>query len=169
MTHISLVIAIAENGVIGAHGAIPWRLKSDMLRFKALTTGKPFVMGRKTWESFPKRPLPGRPNLVVTRDANYEALGGEVFGSVEAAVGRGKVLAAALGVDEVMIVGGAEIYKQALAFASRIYLTEVHARPEGDTHFRPDKSDWREVSRERHEAGEKDSSAYSFVVLERKT
>ncbi|HEX7776507.1 MAG TPA: dihydrofolate reductase [Parvibaculum sp.] len=168
MTHISLVIAIAENGVIGRDNGMPWRLAGDMAFFKRTTTGKPIVMGRKTWESFPKRPLPGRPNLVVTRDAGYEAPGGEVFGSLEAAVGRGKALAAALGVDEVMIVGGAEIYKQALAFASRIYLTEVHARPEGDTHFSFDRKEWREISRERQAAGDKDSSAYSFVVLERR-
>nr|RAV97566.1 dihydrofolate reductase [Aerococcus urinae] len=168
MTHISFVIAIAENGVIGRDNAMPWRLASDMAFFKRTTMGKPIVMGRKTWESFPKRPLPGRPNLVVTRDKGYAAPGAEVFGSVEAAIARGKVLAAELGVDEVAIVGGAEIYRQSLAQATRIYLTEVHVRPEGDAHFTLDRSQWREVLREAHKAGEKDTADYSFVVLERK-
>ena len=113
-------------------------------------------------------PLPGRPNLVVTRDKGYAAPGAEVFGSVKAAIARGKALATELGADELMIVGGAEIYRQSLAQATRIYLTEVHARPEGDAHFTLDRSQWREVSREAHKAGEKDTADYSFVVLERK-
>ncbi len=115
--------------------------------------------------SFPKRPLPGRPNLVVTRDAAYDAPGAEVFGSLDAAISRGAELAGDAG--EVMIVGGAEIYRQALPRATRIYLTEVHAKPEGDAHFVFDRAVWREISRERHAAGEKDSADYSFVVLQR--
>ncbi|MGK2742334.1 dihydrofolate reductase [Tepidicaulis sp. LMO-SS28] len=165
--HISLFVAIAENGVIGQDNAMPWRLSSDLKRLKALTMGKPILMGRKTWESFPKRPLPGRPNLIVTRDADYDAPGGEVFTSTEAALARGEDLARELQVDEIMVLGGAQIYKALLPRATRIYLTEVHAAPEGDTTFDFDKSAWREVSRERHEAGEKDSAAYSFVLLER--
>lgn len=165
--HISLFVAIAENGVIGKDNAMPWRLSSDLKRLKALTMGKPILMGRKTWESFPKRPLPGRPNLIVTRDADYDAPGGEVFTSVDAALARGEELAHDLGVDEIMVLGGAQIYKALLPRATRIHLTEVHASPEGDTAFDFDKSAWREVSRERHEAGEKDSAAYSFVLLER--
>jgi dihydrofolate reductase len=168
MSRISFVIAIAENGVIGRDGAMPWRLAGDMAFFKRTTMGKPIVMGRKTWESFPKRPLPGRPNLVVTRDAAYDAPGAEVFASLDAALARGEALARDMGADEVMVVGGSEIYRQALPRASRIYLTEVHARPEGDAHFAFDLTAWREVSRERHPAGEKDSADYSFVVLERR-
>ncbi|MEN6542300.1 dihydrofolate reductase [Parvibaculum sp.] len=163
--HISFVIAIAENGVIGRDNAMPWRLSGDMAFFKRTTMGKPIVMGRKTYESFPKRPLPGRPNLVVTRGANYEAPGAEVFSSLDGAIARGVELAGEGG--EVMIVGGADIYRQALPRATRIYLTEVHAKPEGDAHFDFDRAGWREISRERHAAGEKDSADYSFVVLER--
>ncbi len=165
MVHISFVIAIAENGVIGRDNAMPWRLSGDMAFFKRTTMGKPIVMGRKTYESFPKRPLPGRPNLVVTRDAAYEAPGAEIFDSLDAAIARGVELAG--DEDEVMIVGGAEIYRQAMPRATRIYLTEVHARPEGDAHFSLDRAGWREVSRERHVASLKDSADYSFVVLER--
>ncbi len=165
--HIGLVIAIAENGTIGRDNEIPWRLPGDMVHFKRVTMGKPIIAGRKTYESFPKRPLPGRPNLVVTRDRGYAAPGAEVFGSLDEAMARAETLARQLGVDEIMIVGGAQIYEQALPLATRIHLTEVHAAPEGDAHFVFDRSIWREASRERHEAGEKDSADYSFVVLER--
>src|SRR3546814_18920724 len=109
MTHLSFFIAIAENGVIGRDNAMPWRLKGDMAYLKRMTMGKPILMGRKTWESFPKRPLPGRPNLVVTRAAEYGAPGAEVFGTVEAAVARAEVLARALGVDETLVFGGAQL------------------------------------------------------------
>lgn len=165
--HISLVIAIAENGTIGRDNAIPWRLSGDMAFFKRTTMGKPVVMGRKTYESFPKRPLPGRPNLVVTRDRGFEAPGAEVFGSLGEALARAETLARELGVDEIMIVGGAQIYEQALPLATRIYLTEVHAAPDGDARFAFDRTVWREASRERHKAGEKETADYSFVVLER--
>jgi dihydrofolate reductase len=167
MTHLSIFIAIAENGVIGRDNAMPWRLSSDLAYLKRMTMGKPIIMGRKTWESFPKRPLPGRPNLVVTRDRDYDAPGAEVFASVDAAVMRAEALAREMGVDEAMVLGGAQIYEALISRADRIYLTEVHASPEGDTRFQFDRSGWREVSRERHRAGEKDSADYSFVVLER--
>lgn len=166
--HLSLFIAIAENGVIGRDNAMPWRLSSDLAYLKRMTMGKPILMGRKTWESFPRRPLPGRPNLVVTRDADYDAPGGQVFASVDEAVARAEALAHELQVDEIMVLGGAQIYEALIGRATRIYLTEVHASPEGDTRFAFDRSGWREVSRERHQAGEKDSSDYSFVVLERR-
>jgi dihydrofolate reductase len=164
---IVMIAAVAENGVIGRDNAMPWRLSSDLAYLKRMTMGKPIIMGRKTWESFPKRPLPGRPNLVVTRDKGYDAPGAEVFASVDAALARAEALARELGVDEAMVLGGAQIYEALLKRATRIYLTEVHASPEGDTRFAFDRTGWREVSRERHEAGEKDSAAYSFVVLER--
>ena len=141
--HLSLFIAIADNGVIGRDNGLPWRLSDDLKYLKRMTMGKPIVMGRKTWESFPKRPLPGRPNLVVTRDADYEAPGAEVFTSTDAAIARGSALATELGVDE------------------------VHDHPVGDTRFEFDHSRWHEVAREWHDKGEGDTSAYSFVVLER--
>jgi dihydrofolate reductase len=117
--HVSFFIAIAENGVIGKDNAMPWRLSSDLRRLRAMTMGKPVIMGRKTWESFPKRPLPGRPNLIVTRDADYDAPGGEVFTSVDEAVARGEALAGELDVDEVVILGGAQIYQALPKFTRR--------------------------------------------------
>lgn len=166
--NVCFFIAIAENGVIGKDNAMPWRLPGDLKRLKDMTMGKPVIMGRKTWESFPKRPLPGRPNIVVTRDPSYEAPGAEVFGRVDRAVLRGEELARELGVDEVMILGGAQIYEALRCRATRIYLTEVHASPDGDTRFEIDRSIWAEVSRVRYEPGEKDSAPYSFVLLERR-
>ncbi|HMM13826.1 MAG TPA: dihydrofolate reductase [Parvibaculum sp.] len=166
--HIALVVAIAENGAIGRDNGMPWRLSSDMAWFKRVTMGKPVIMGRKTWDTLPRKPLPGRPNLVVTRDGDFEAAGAEVFSSLDAALAHAQTLAVEGGAGEAMVIGGAQIYEQALARATRIYLTEVHAKPEADTYFTFDRAAWREVSRERHGAGEKDSADYSFVVLERK-
>ncbi|MCF8469243.1 MAG: dihydrofolate reductase [Parvibaculum sp.] len=165
--HVAFVVAIADNGVIGRDNGLPWKLSGDMAFFKRITMGKPVIMGRKTWESLPRKPLPGRPNIVVTRDQSYDAPGAEVFQRVDHAVLRGEELAREMGVSEVMIIGGAQIYDALKYRATRIYLTEVHATPEGDTRLEIDRSRWCEVSRERHEAGDKDSSAYSFVVLER--
>ncbi len=168
MTKLAIVVAIAENGVIGRDNGMPWRLSGDMAFFKRVTMGKPVVMGRKTWESLPRKPLPGRPNIVVTRDETYEAEGAEVFTDVAEAVARGIDLAKESGAEEVSVIGGAQIYAETIDACDRLYITEVHATPEGDTHFPAfDPSAWREVSRERHEAGEKDSAAYSFVTLER--
>ncbi len=166
--HICLFVAIAENGVIGKDNAMPWKLSGDLQYLKRMTMGKPIIMGRKTWESFPRRPLPGRPNLVVTRDASYDAPGGEVFTSVEAALSRAEALAKELGVDEIMILGGAEIYAATLAKATRMYLTEVHASPDGDTRFPDfDRSAWREVRNVRQPRDARDSDDYSLLVLER--
>lgn len=168
LIRVSLLVAIADNGVIGRAGGLPWRLKDDMARLKAMTMGKPIIIGRKTWESFPKRPLPGRPNLIVTRDASYDAPGGEVFTSIEAALERGEALARERGVDEIMILGGAEIYAAAFDRADRLYITEVHATAEGDVSFPGfDPEKWHEISRERHRAEAGDTSDYSFVTLER--
>jgi len=116
MIHISLILAMADNGVIGNKGGIPWRLPEDMRRFKALTLGKPNIMGRKTWESLPKKPLPGRANIIVTRDRNYSAQGATVVASIEEALGRAK----AENPEEVMVIGGAEIYRAALPLATPI-------------------------------------------------
>lgn len=167
--HICHFVAIAENGVIGKDNAMPWKLSGDLQYLKRMTMGKPIIMGRKTWESFPRRPLPGRPNLVVTRDATYDAPGGEVFTSVEAAIERAKALCGELGVDEIMILGGAEIYAATLPLADRIYLTRVHASPEGDTVFPPFNMDeWREIRSVRQARDARDSADYSLAVLERR-
>ena len=164
---IVFVVAIAENGVIGAGSAIPWRLKSDMARFKALTIGKPVIMGRKTFESLP-RPLPGRTNIVITRDADYRATGAIVTTSAAdaGAVARGDALRRS--VAEIAVIGGAEIYRLWLDRADRLEITEVHARPGGDTHFDIDRAEWDEVERVRHPAGPHDSADYSYVTYRRR-
>jgi dihydrofolate reductase len=160
---ITLVLAMADNGVIGDRGAIPWRIPADMRRFKALTMGKPIVMGRKTWDSFPKKPLPGRTNIVITRDKSFAAAGAVVVHSFDEALAR----AAAEKADEIAIVGGAEIYRAALPRAGRIELTEVHAEIEGDTRLETfDPATWREVAREDHSTG--DGLGFSYVTLERR-
>jgi len=164
---IVFVVAIAENGVIGAGGAIPWRQKSDMARFKALTLGKPVIMGRKTFESL-RRPLPGRTNIVITRDAAYRAAGAVVTTSAldAEAVARGDALRRS--VTEIAVIGGAEIYRQWLDRADRLEITEVHARPEGDTHFGIDTAKWEETARIRHPAGPDDSADFSYVTYRRR-
>ena len=153
---ITLVVAAATHGVIGRNGAIPWRLPEDLKRFKALTLGHTVVMGRKTWDSLPpkNRPLPGRKNIVVTRDANWSADGAERA-----------TLDAALAGGDVFVIGGAEIYHAMLPRADRIELTEVHGDFNGDAHFTFDRAPWREAAREDHVSA--DGLAYSFVTLER--
>jgi dihydrofolate reductase len=164
---IVFVVAVAENGVIGAGGTIPWRLKSDMQRFKALTIGKPVIMGRKTFESL-RRPLSNRTNIVITRDADYRAPGAIVTTSAAdaGAVARGDALRRSAA--EIAVIGGAEIYRQWLDRADRLEITEVHARPDGDTHFDIDKAQWDETSRVRHPAGPDDSADYSYVTYRRR-
>ncbi|UVO38756.1 dihydrofolate reductase [Bradyrhizobium arachidis] len=166
---IVFVVAIAENGVIGAGNAIPWRLKSDMARFKALTIGKPVIMGRKTFESLPgRRPLRDRTNIVITRDPAYRAAGAVVATSAAAAgaVALGDALRRSAA--EIAVIGGAEIYRQWLDRADRLEITEVHARPDGDTHFDIDKAQWEETSRVRHPAGPDDSADFSYVTYRRR-
>lgn len=162
MTRIALVLAMADNGVIGDRSRIPWRIADDMKHFKALTLGKPCIMGRKTWESLPKKPLPGRTNIVITRDDGFEAQDAVVAHSLEEALERAGVE----NPEEIAIVGGAEIYAAALPRADRIYLTEVHREFAGDTYFRFDRDAWREMARENCMAP--DGLAYSFVTLERR-
>ena len=154
---ITLVVAAADNGVIGQGGAIPWRLPEDLKRFKALTLGHTVVMGRKTWDSLPpkNRPLPGRRNLVVTRDPNWGDAGAESVSLENALTTTGNVF----------VIGGGEIYRAAMTRADRIELTEVHAEFEGDAHFIVDRAQWREVARQDHVSA--DGLAYSFVTLER--
>lgn len=166
MSDLTILVAIAENGVIGRDNALPWQLSSDLKRFKADTMGKPVIMGRKTFESIGK-PLPGRPNIVVTRNRDWHAEGVETAGSVDEAV---RLAETRLGdKNEVCVIGGGEIYAQALPMADRLRVTHVEARPEGDTRFPEiDPDIWRSVSSETVSAGEKDSHATRHVVYERK-
>lgn len=163
-------VAIAENGVIGRDGGLPWRLSTDLKRFKAETMGRPIVMGRKTWESFPKRPLPGRLNIVVTRDPAYRAEGAEVVHSLQDALTLARIKERCMaGIGEICVVGGGEIYAQALPLADRLSVTHVEAAVEGDTRFPAiDPEIWRVVSAENVPAGEKDSHATRHVVYERR-
>jgi dihydrofolate reductase len=166
-------VARARNGVIGRGGALPWRLKSDLALFKAATLGKPVIMGRKTWESLPRRPLPGRINIVLTRDGSYEELGKArgalVCERFDDAVQIAREQAEEDGVDEVCIIGGAALFEIVLPRARRIYLTEVDAEVEGDVVMPPfDEAAWTEIRREAHPAGPDDDHAFVFRVLERR-
>jgi dihydrofolate reductase len=159
---ISLVVAMDESGIIGRDNALPWHLPADLKRFKAITLGKPILMGRKTFESIGK-PLPGRLNLVLTRSRDWQREGAITMHSVEEALAR------AGDAVEVAVIGGEEIFKLALPFAARIYLTEVHARVEGDTAFPAfDRSQWREVERSTHPADERHAYSMTFSTLERR-
>ncbi|MEL4375687.1 dihydrofolate reductase [Brucella cytisi] len=165
---VSIIVAAAENGVIGRDNDMPWRLSTDLKRFKALTLGKPVIMGRRTWESI-GRPLPGRPNIVVTRDNGFQAEGASATGSLEEAIALGQKLAADLGVGEVCVIGGGEIYAQTLPLADRIHLTRVLAEIDGDTHFPEiDLQIWRVVSQEDVPAGDKDSHPTRYFVYEKR-
>jgi dihydrofolate reductase len=157
MSEIVLVVAIADNGVIGKDGGIPWHISEDMKRFKALTLGHTIVMGRKTWDSLPRKPLPGRVNVVVTRQLEWHAEGAITASSL------GQATAGTSGT--VMVIGGAEIYERALPLASRIELTEVHKNFEGDARFDLDRTGWRETAREEHLTA--DGLRYSYVTLVR--
>ncbi|NKC50662.1 dihydrofolate reductase [Ochrobactrum cytisi] len=165
---VSIIVAAAENGVIGRDNDMPWRLSTDLKRFKALTLGKPVIMGRRTWESI-GRPLPGRPNIVVTRDNGFQAEGASATGSLEEAIALGQKLAADPGVGEVCVIGGGEIYAQTLPLADRIHLTRVLAEIDGDTHFPEiDLQIWRVVSQEDVPAGDKDSHPTRYFVYEKR-
>jgi dihydrofolate reductase len=167
---VSLVVAVAENGVIGRDGGLPWRLSTDMKRFKATTMGKPIVMGRKTWESFPKKPLPGRHNIVITRDRDYKAEGADVVGSLGDALTLARTRARCTpGTGEICVIGGGEIYAQAFDIADRLDVTHVLATVDGDTRFPPiDPETWYVVSSEDVPAGEKDSHATRYAMYERR-
>ncbi len=159
---ISLVYAQSRNGIIGADGGLPWRLPSDLKRFKEMTLGKPIVMGRKTWEGLPRKPLPGRVNIVVTRQKGFVAEGAVVVEGVAAA------MSAAGNAPEVCVIGGGEIYQMFLPGADRIYLTEVDVVVDGDTRA-PDLNarEWHEISTIPTQRGENDSAAFSTRTLER--
>jgi dihydrofolate reductase len=165
---VVLIVAVADNGVIGSHGTIPWRLKTDQQRLKMMTMGKPVVMGRKTFTSL-RRPLPGRTNIVITRDADFRGPGAVVATSFAAAraVATGDALRRLA--TEIAVIGGAEIYAQWMDVADRLEVTEVHARPEGDTYLAAiDPADWEQVARARYSAGSDDSADYSYVTYRRR-
>jgi len=162
-------VARARNGVIGAAGALPWRLKSDLALFRTLTLGKPVIMGRRTWDSLPRRPLPGRINIVLSRDGTFGPPGALVCEDFSEAVQIGREQAEEDGAEEVCVIGGAALFELALPRAGRIYLTEVEAEPMGDVWFPPfDEARWREVRREAHPASEVDEFPFVFRVLERR-
>ncbi|MDO1558503.1 dihydrofolate reductase [Brevundimonas sp. 2R-24] len=168
-TTLSLVVARARNGVIGRNGRLPWRLRADLQLFKANTIGKPCLMGRKTWESLPLRPLPGRLNLVLSGDPELKLKGALVCPNFDEAYAIAREQAREDGVDEVCVIGGTQLFETALPRARRLYLTEVEAEPEGDAHFPAfDESQWTEVRRERHEADETNDHAFVFRLLERR-
>jgi dihydrofolate reductase len=165
---VSLVVAVACNGVIGRDGGLPWRLSSDLKRFKANTVRRPVIMGRKTYQSI-GRPLPERHNIVVTRDALFRADGATVVADVATALAIAKASAANDGANEVCVIGGGEIYRQTIGEADRLVVTFVEAEVDGDTRFPEiDAKTWREISSENHPAGEKDSHATRHVVYERR-
>ena len=164
---IALVVARAENGAIGVGGDLPWRLSTDLKQFRKVTLGKPVIMGRRTFMSLP-RALDGRANIVLTRNAAFVAPGAVMAYNLEEALDVARKEAANAGVDEIMVIGGDDVFRAVMPLAKRIYLTEVHASPHADTWFKDfNLKDWRELSRERHEPGPKDQHPFSFVVLER--
>ena len=159
---ISIMVAASTNNVIGVQGELPWRLSGDLQRFKALTMGKPIVMGRLTFESI-GRPLPGRQNIVISRQADYEADGCDVVQSVDAAI------AAAADAEEIMIIGGSHIYQEFLPRADRIYLTRVQVELEGDAYLPEiDMSNWVEAKREEYAADESNDYTVMFTILDAK-
>ena len=165
---IVLVAAVAENGVVGRGGVMPWRLKSDMAHFRAITMGKPVVMGRKTYLSLHVKPLPGRTNIVASRDPSFTAPGVLVACSFEAAIEAARGDALRRGAD-IAVIGGADIYAQAMPLAGRLEITQVHMSPEGDSVFPPiDPAIWRETARNSHADGPGDDAGFDIVTYQRR-
>ena len=165
---LALVAAIADNGVIGRDNRLIWRIRSDLRRFRDLTWGKPMIVGRKTHESI-GRPLSGRETIVVTRDRSFAEPGVHVAHNIEEAITLAEEIAERLGASEIAVAGGAEIYRETLPRAQRLYLTFVHAEPEGDVLFPPfDMTEFREIRREERPKGPDDDHAFAIVDLERR-
>jgi len=164
---IALVVARAENGAIGIGGDLPWRLSTDLKQFRKVTLGKPIIMGRRTFQSLP-RVLDHRLNIVLSRERGFVAPGAIVAGNLEEGLAHARRAAKEVGVDEIMVIGGDDVFRAVMPLAERIYLTEVHASPKADTWLKDfNLKDWRELFRERHEPGPKDQYPFSFVLLER--
>ena len=162
------VVARAQNGVIGVANGLPWRLSSDLKRYRARTWGRPMIMGRRTWESI-GRPLPGRETVVVTRRPSFAAPGAHVAGSLDESLAIARRLAGEMGTDEIIIAGGEEIYRALLDRTDLIELTEVALELEGDAHFPAlDPAEWREIARVTPPRGEKDEADFAFVTLARR-
>lgn len=167
---VCLIVARAKNRVIGRDGDLPWRLRDDMAFFKRTTTGHPILMGRKTWDSFPKRPLPNRRNIILTRNSDFEAPGALIYSDVSAALAVAQSDAQMNGLDEVFVIGGAEIYRQCLPLADRLYLTDIDAEIDGDAFFPPiDESVWRERSAEHFPADGRNNYKFTIRCLDRRT
>lgn len=165
---ISFIVAVAQNGVIGRDGALPWRLSSDLKMFRRMTMGKPVIMGRRTWQSLFRQPLDGRDNIVITRDRAFQADGAHVVCDADEAVAKGRECAAARGAAEIMVIGGAQVYRSLMSRVFRIYWTQVHADVEGDTSLPPlDPKHWREVSREPIPRSPSDEFTATLVIYER--
>ncbi|MEX0583115.1 MAG: dihydrofolate reductase [Sneathiella sp.] len=165
---LSAMVAVSENHVIGVDNDLPWRLSNDLKWFRKTTMGKPIIMGRKTFQSLPG-PLPGRTGIVVTRDPNFKADGAIITNSIDSALKAGEKAARKMNIDEIVIIGGAEIFRLSLDQLDKIYLTRVHATVEGDTFFPDLNSDeWHEISNEFHAKSEKNMFDHSFIVLKRK-
>ncbi len=161
------IVAMDRNNVIGRDGDLPWRLPSDLKHFKNVTLGKPCLMGRKTWESLPF-PLPGRPNLVLTRNKTYAAKGALVFSDLNAMIGEGYELAGASGGDEIMLIGGAQLYKILLPLCDRLYVTRVDAEVDGDAMFPDiDPAQWRLTREDGQKKGPKDEFNFEVTVFDR--
>ncbi len=164
---VALIVAMAENGIIGRGNDLPWHLSGDLKHFKSVTMGKPVIMGRKTFDSIGK-PLPGRANIVVTRDPSLRAEGMRVVHDFDEALRVAEDIARADGAEEIIVIGGAQIYELALPKADRIYLTEIHQRVDGDVRFPDiDPRAWTERSRHHVAAEEPSTPDYSFIILER--
>lgn len=167
MTRLAIIVAVAENGVIGRDNALPWRIPEDLQHFKRTTMGKPIIMGRRTYESIGK-PLPGRANIVVSRNAAFHAEGLSVVRALDEALALAEQTAAQDGADEVVVIGGAQLYAATIPLADRLYVTEIHASVEGDALLGAiDWAYWREASRERRVAQLPNTYDYSFVCYER--
>lgn len=165
---VSLIVAVSENGVIGRDLDMPWKLSTDLKRFKALTMGKPLIMGRKTFVSVGERPLPGRPHIIISRNADYHPDGVDVVSSLEAALDLAKTKAETLGVDEVFVAGGGEIYRQAMPFADQLIVTHVAANVEGDTFFPEiDPAIFEKVEESSAPAGDRDNYPVRFATYRR--
>ena len=167
---LSLIAAVAENGVIGRGLDLPWRLKSDLQHFKAITLGKPIIMGSTTWDSLPKKPLPGRMNIVLSRDLKFEAPGALICGSLFEAMELAREHALDEGIEDICVIGGANIYAQTIEKADRLYISHIHADIDGDVYFPDfDKTQWSETNRQFQAKGDGDDYDFTTLIYERIT